>query len=48
VDEVQYEVAEELQLPIPDIEGCLATSSAHAELAADFDLASSLEARGGR
>jgi hypothetical protein len=40
---VQYEVAEELELPIPAIEDCLATSAAHAELAADFDLAKKLD-----
>jgi predicted DsbA family dithiol-disulfide isomerase len=40
---VQYEVAEELELPIETIEGCLATSGAHAELAADFDQAKKLD-----
>lgn len=40
---VQYEVAEQLELPIPAIEDCLADSSAHAELAADFDLAKKLD-----
>jgi len=40
---VQYEVAEQLELPIAAIEDCLADSSAHAELAADFDLAKRLD-----
>ena len=40
---VQYEVAETLGLPIGAIEDCLADSSAHAELAADFDLAKKLD-----
>jgi predicted DsbA family dithiol-disulfide isomerase len=40
---VQYEVAEQLELPIAAIEDCLADSSAHAELAADFDLAKKLD-----
>lgn len=40
---VQYEVAERLELPIAAIEGCLAESAAHAELAHDFALAKELD-----
>ncbi len=40
---VQYEIAESLELPIAAIEGCLADSAAHAELAHDFALAKELD-----
>jgi predicted DsbA family dithiol-disulfide isomerase len=36
---VQLEVAEHLGVPRADLEACLADGSAHAELAADYDLA---------